>query len=446
MKDRIRTYPMIILLLPLVAAILFSERNGWLYPAEYEAYDSTRVYTFVLTSESKPTAKCERFESRCAAGDVYLYLLRDSSRTMPEKGDTVIAQTSIRRPQPIGGFDYGTYLLRHGITGTAFAGSRKTPVSEVRKRQGKEEKPPLQQRLYRRLASAGLSGDELATTGAMTLGYKEDLDPELRHRFQASGAAHVLAVSGLHTGIIYGILFWLLTLGGRFKPMHENRWGRRALSLAIISVMWFYAWLTGLTPSVVRAVLMVTIFEVGRMAYREAVSLNTIAAAAVLILLVRPLDLFSVSFQLSFAATAAIVLCVPLFRNIDMSINRTTIRGKIFYYFLGIIIVSLAAQIGTLPITMYTFGQFNTYFLLTNMIVLPLASLLVPCGLAGIALGGSVSGVWAGKATWCLAWLMNHAVGWIESLPWSTIPVSISAWMVGIYYMLWAALLAVIKK
>ena len=105
MKDRIRTYPMIILLLPLVAAILFSERNGWLYPAEYEAYDSTRVYTFVLTSESKPTAKCERFESRCAAGDVYLYLLRDSSRTMPEKGDTVIAQTSIRRPQPIGGFD-----------------------------------------------------------------------------------------------------------------------------------------------------------------------------------------------------------------------------------------------------------------------------------------------------------------------------------------------------
>jgi competence protein ComEC len=95
---------------------------------------------------------------------------------------------------------------------------------------------------------------------------------------------------------------------------------------------------------------------------------------------------------------------------------------------------------------MYTFGQFNTYFLLTNMIVLPLASLLVPCGLAGIALGGSVLGVWVGKAAWCLAWLMNHAVGWIESLPWSTIPVSISAWMVGIYYVLWAALLAVIRK
>lgn len=447
MKDRIRAYPMIILLLPLVTAILFSERNGWLYPAPYEAYDSTRVYTFVLTSESKPTAKCERFESRCAAGDVYLYILRDSSRTMPEKGDTVIAQTSIRRPQPIGGFDYGTYLLRHGITGTAFAGSRKTPVSEVRKRQGKEEKPSLQQRLYRRLASAGLSGDELATTGAMTLGYKEDLDPELRHRFQASGAAHVLAVSGLHTGIIYGILFWLLTLGGRFKPMHENRWGRRALSLAIISVMWFYAWLTGLTPSVVRAVLMVTIFEVGRMAYREAVSLNTIAAAAVLILLVRPLDLFSVSFQLSFAATAAIVLVARgVQRRWELTNIKHSFGGRILNSFLGIIIISLAAQIGTLPITMYTFGQFNTYFLLTNMIVLPLASLLVPCGLAGIALGGSVSGVWAGKATWCLAWLMNHAVGWIEGLPWSTIPVSISAWMVGIYYMLWAALVAVIKK
>ena len=150
--------------------------------------------------------------------------------------------------------------------------------------------PPnaMQQMLYGRLAAAGLEGDELATVGALTLGYKEELDKDLRRHFQASGAAHVLAVSGLHTGIIYGLLIALLTLGGHFKPMHENRLGRCAISLIIIGAMWGYAWLTGMTPSVVRAVLMVTIFEVGHMAYKRSFSINTIAAAAVLILLVKP--------------------------------------------------------------------------------------------------------------------------------------------------------------
>ena len=105
----------------------------------------------------------------------------------------------------------------------------------------------MQQRLYQRLADAGLDGDELATVGALTLGYKQDLNKELKHHFQASGAAHVLAVSGLHTGIIYGLVLWLLTLGGRFRPLHENRFGRWTISLIIMAVMWAYAWLTGMT-------------------------------------------------------------------------------------------------------------------------------------------------------------------------------------------------------
>ena len=86
----------------------------------------------------------------------------------------------------------------------------------------------LQERLYGRLEDGGLSGDELATVGALTLGYKEELGKELKRHFQASGAAHVLAVSGLHTGIIYAILLGILTLGGRYKPMYENKLGRLA--------------------------------------------------------------------------------------------------------------------------------------------------------------------------------------------------------------------------
>lgn len=299
----------------------------------------------------------------------------------------------------------------------------------------------LQERLYSRLADGGLTGDELATVGALTLGYKEDLDKELKRHFQASGAAHVLAVSGLHTGIIYGVLLWLLTLGGRYKPLYENKLGRRALSLFIICAMWCYAWLTGMTPSVVRAVLMVTIFEVGRMAYRQAFSLNAVASAAVLILMVNPKDLWSVSFQLSFAATAAIVICAAYFERFLHRKNwKYKLTGRIVSWIVGTIIISFAAQLGTLPITMYYFGQISNYFLLTNLIVLPIATLLVPCGLVSIALGGCGFGVLFSKVTWSLAWAMNHSVEWLESLPGSTTKVTIGIGMVIIYYVLFIGL------
>lgn len=412
---------MVVLLLPLVAAILLYYH--WCPKAVEEAV--ARDVAFVIRSEAKPTEKCERFETeviaqkdsgavawQAAKGAVYLYLLRDSANTMPGWGDTVVAHTTIEWDRRIG---------------RAFAARYSLQPSAV------SYQPSLQERLYGRLKAAGLEGDELAIVGALTLGYKEDLDPEVKQRFQASGAAHVLAVSGLHTGVIYGLLLLIVTLGGRFKPLYEERWARWGISMLIIAVMWFYAWLTGMTPSVVRAVLMVSIVEIARMAYRRAVSINTIAAAAVLILLVRPADLWSVSFQLSFTATAAIVMMA---RSMERLMHRQVWKSKALDWMVGTIIVSLAAQIGTLPITMYNFGQVSSYFLLTNLIVLPLATILVPLGLVTMALGGCWIGMVAGKVTSAVAWLLNHAVGWIESLPGSTVSAQIDGWMVAAYYAL----------
>ena len=408
---RIRSYPMIVLLLPLVAAILLFDHFRPFEPQTEEE----QVYGFVIESAPKATAKCERFETKVLGVrelgirelETYLYLLRDSTRALPSWGDTVVAKTQIEWSQR---------------TGRAFA-------ARYDVRPAKEHKVPLQVRLYKRLEAAGLSGDELATTGALTLGYKDDIDPEVRRHFQASGAAHVLAVSGLHTGILYGLVLWLLTLGGRFKPMYENRLGRCMIGGVVIAVMWGYARLTGMTPSVVRAVMMVTIFEVGRMLYRQAFSLNTIAAAAVLILALRPTDLWSISFQLSFAATTAIVSLIPA---LPVSKGRST---RIVKYILGILVVSLAAQLGTLPITMYYFGQISCYFLLTNLLVLPLATVLVPCGLITMVFGGSWLGTMMGKITYGLAWAMNHSVEWIERLPGSTFSVHIGLGMVVVYYL-----------
>ena len=403
---------MVVLLLPLVAAILLLNA---VYPLQNQPQEE-QYYQFVIVGAPKSTAKCERFETKVLPkGKVNLYLLRDSTRVLPSYGDTIIAKTKIEW---------------YHTTGRAF-------VARYQVLQAKAHKEPLQVRLYKRLAMSGLAGDELATVGALTLGYKEDLDRDVKRHFQASGAAHVLAVSGLHTGIIYALLLGLLTLGGRFKPHYKNWLGRCAISTLIIAAMWGYAWLTGMTPSVVRAVLMVTAVEVGRMLYRNSLSINTIAAAAVVILLVRPTDLWSVSFQLSFAATAAIVLTAT---ETELYTHRKgwkiTFLGWLANWIIGIIVVSVAAQLGTLPITMYYFGQISNYFLLTNIIVLPLAGLLVPCGLVSIALGGSWLGLQVSKVTFALAWAMNHAVGWIESLPGSTTQVAINGWMVAIYYVL----------
>ena len=239
MFDRIRAYPMVVLLLPLVAAILLINQLHPLFPSSDA---EPQKYGFVIESAPKPTAQCERFETRVLTGGkgiathVYLYLLRDSTRALPTYGDTVVAHTKIEWQR---------------TTGRAFAAKYLVLPAQT-------HQEPLQVRLYHRLTEAGLEGDELATVGALTLGHKDDIDPEVKRHFQASGAAHVLAVSGLHTGIIYTLLIGLLTLGGRIRPRHENRFGRRTISLIIIAAMWGYAWLTGMTPSVVRAVLMVT--------------------------------------------------------------------------------------------------------------------------------------------------------------------------------------------
>jgi competence protein ComEC len=434
---------MVVLLLPLVAAILLLNRfcpSLLLCQTEYEPLDSLQTYRFVLSSEPRDTKKCRRFETQ---ERVLLYILRDSTAACPQPGDTIIARTRIRRGGTTGTFDYGTYLRRQGIIGTAFV----RPPYQRRPSSLPPKGMPLRQRLYHRLADAGLSGDELALAGALTLGYKEDLDPALKRHFQASGAAHVLAVSGLHTGIIYAFLICLLTLGGRFRPRYENRLGRTLISLVLIAVMWFYAWLTGMTPSVVRAVTMVTVFEVGRILYRRAFSLNTVAAAAVLILLVRPLDLWSVSFQLSFAATFAIIFFAQYaerFLHLKKWKNRWV--GRLCNWLVGTVIFSLAAQLGTLPLTMYYFGQTSTFFLLTNLIVLPLATFLVPCGLISIALGGTAAGVLFSKMTFALAWLMNHATGWIEHLPGSSFPAHADTGMVLLYYVLLALFLLFLPK
>lgn len=256
--------------------------------------------------------------------------------------------------------------------------------------------------LVERYRSMGLTGDALGTVSALTLGYKGDLDRGVIQSFQRSGAAHVLAVSGLHTGLVYAMIVFLITLGKKIKPLYESTFWRALQSVLILLLLWGYAVLTGLSPSVVRSALMLTLVEIARFCARPPLTLNIVLFSAALILAFRPSDLFNVSFQLSYSAVISIVAFSPLFTQ----------------HRFDLVWVSMAAQLGTIPFTLYYFHQLSNYFLLTNLIVLPLATILVPLGLATLVLGtvpylGTV-------LVWCLqkgTELMLIAVDWVQSLP-----------------------------
>lgn len=256
--------------------------------------------------------------------------------------------------------------------------------------------------LVERYRSMGLTGDALGTVSALTLGYKGDLDRGVIQSFQRSGAAHVLAVSGLHTGLVYVMIVFLITLGKKIKPLYESTFWRALQSVLILLLLWGYAVLTGLSPSVVRSALMLTLVEIARFCSRPPLTLNIVLFSAALILAFRPSDLFNVSFQLSYSAVISIVAFSPLFTQ----------------HRFDLVWVSMAAQLGTIPFTLYYFHQLSNYFLLTNLIVLPLATILVPLGLATLVLGtvpylGTV-------LVWCLqkgTELMLIAVDWVQSLP-----------------------------
>lgn len=439
-----------VVLVPLVALILLCRFAQWpvslTRDTDFAYLDSLHTYRAVVSDYPSPRRKTQRVAADLVSledslsvsfrAKVYLYIAGDSLGRADQlvPSDTLLIRTRVKRGGMLSGFDYGEYLRMQGIVGTAYVPTyawRRIGCVRVL-----WHPRCWQHALSERLRSMGFAPRELGTLQALTLGYKEDIDPDVKRSFQASGAAHVLAVSGLHTGVVYAV-FWLLLTGfGRWKPLYTETGKRVALSLVLLVALWGYALLTGLASSVVRSALMLTVVQVGYMCRREAISLNTLAAAAVLILLIRPRDLFSVGFQLSFAAVGAILVLVPLMQPyLPYKIGRKAWLNGGWRYVRDLVLVSVAAWLGTMPITAYYFGQTSNYFLLTNLLVLTLAGPAVVGGFLCLLMG-SVPGmgtvvVWLAEQ---VVWLMNSIVAWIESLPGSVTVIRLSPVMVLLLY------------
>ncbi len=429
----IAAHTWLLALIPLIAGILLCYYTHFpinlLADTEVDYLDCDTALCLHLVSEGQERPKTVRYSAEAEDGSsVLLYLQRDSLE-MPQMGDILLVQTRVERGDTLGDFDYGKYLRMQGIVGSCWSARRNwqvignKPITELR---AKAEQ--CQKWLHRQYIKMGIHEPELGILSALTLGYREELNKDVQQSFSAAGAMHILAVSGLHTGIVWGIIVWILTLGGLAKPLYEQRGWQSTLSILTLAALWVYAFITGLSPSVMRSALMVTMVEAGWLFRRNSNSINSLAAAAVIILLVNPLALWSVSFQLSFAAVTAIILVSKRMQQ------RVIIHGKVWQYIGGLLIVSVAAQIGTLPLNMYYFGQTSNYFALTNLVVIPAAFVLLLLGIGSLAMSWCVVGGWLAEAAqWC-----THAlrifVQWIEGLPYSTTHMELSAWSVGLCY------------
>lgn len=306
-------------------------------------------------------------------GKLLIYLQKDSLSKKLTYGDNLVID---KKPQEISEasnpdqFDYKAYLALKDIhyqvylRGTQW---QKIPIEssfsiihfalDVRSK------------LLDVLQQNNIKGDELSVAAGMLLGVRDILSPELHQAYAGAGAMHILCVSGLHVGIIFMILNWLLT----FLNYRNN--GKLIKAIMIMSAIWFYALLTGFSPSVVRAATMFSFIIIGQNLNRHVNIFSSLSASAFVLLLVNPTLLFDLGFQLSYSAVVAIVILQKPIANLWVPNN------KLIYQAWQLVAVSIAAQIGTAPLSLYYFHQFPNLFIITNLIVIPAAYIIINLGI-----------------------------------------------------------------
>lgn len=348
-------------------------------------------------------------------GDVYLYLPRSVEADALEIGDVLRFKSEVRRPQNAGNpaeFDISNYYYIKGVTGSAFVwGDNWEHI-------GKGDKSiamralAVREKVVDRYRALGFDDEALSLLTALTLGEKRDFPRELKENYAAAGASHILALSGLHLGIFYLLLSFLLPLRGR------SRWAAVPREMLIVAALWAFAYVAGLSASVVRSAILFTLMSAGRCLRQEASSVSSLAFAAVVMLLFSPHSLFDVSFQLSFSAVLAILLLAPHMQRLFM-LDR---RGALFRYMANLVILSLAAQLGTLPFVWYHFGALPLYSLLTNIVVVPLAFVMIALTMLMLVTSffAPLAHLFA-TLLQCVTVFMNGAVSFVSSLPAATL-------------------------
>ena len=373
-------------------------------------------------------AAVEGGAARPASGGVLLTLLTDSSRREVQPGDGLVVSSIVvpivKEPDP-GGFDVRQWAASRGVFHEGFAPEEQWAFLDAR-----PAVPGLFERIRTRitgwLRNTGLAERERALAKALLLGIRDEMDKDQNQDFVRSGTIHVLAVSGTHVGIIYVAVLWALVF------LDKKRHGRLLRGAMALAALWAYAGITGFAPSVLRATVMFSLFTIAEMVRWRTSSLNSLACAAVLLLLWDPQMIDQLGFQLSFLAVLGIAVFYRPLHQVWAPPNA--VAG----FFWSLVVVSMAAQAFTTPLCLYVFQAFPVWFLPANMAIVGLVGVAVYGGIILLAvhavpvLGALVSAV----MKWLLL-LLGLLAGFFAGLPAAYPAIRVGFWgMAGLYLLL----------
>lgn len=320
--------------------------------------------------EMQVNAVCDSTGWSAVRRKVFVYMEPSAATDSLLPGDVVCFSGKVRVPRNFSedlDFDYARYVTMQGAAGTVFLPHEKWKRVGTENLTLRQRLLRLRHRLQTDYMHEAFDDSVLGVLAALVLGDRRSLSEETRVAYTDAGVAHVLSLSGLHVSVIYGMLAFVLRGLVRKRNM---RWLRELLT---IGVLWVFALMVGMAASVVRAVFMCTLYIVARWVSRDSSSINILSLAAFVMLLAHPFYLFDIGFQLSFMAMAAILWLEP---KLEQLFRRRPLHPCLTYP-LGIISMSLAAQLGTFPLSLHHFGTFPTYFLLTNLIVIPYLNIVL---------------------------------------------------------------------
>lgn len=374
------------------------------YLAEVIQYDVQKPNSFENLLELKSVKTSAGWST--AEGKVLVY---HQSETQLLPGQILLINKppeEIPAPKNPNEFDYKDFLARKGIFHRQFLGKNFQIIPTDQISDFGYFLDHLRQNMVLMLEAKIPDPDSRQVALALLLGQKQNLDPEIRKAYSETGVMHILAVSGLHVGIIYAIFLFLI------KVIRLKKHQTKYFLIGVIGIIWLYAFLTGLSPSVLRAATMFSLITLGQMRDRKPSIYNVLAFSAMLLITVNPDVIFDVGFQLSYLAVAGIVLIQPLILNWWLP------SSKVGEYFWQLTSVSIAAQLVTFPLSVYYFHVFPTYFLIANLFVIPISFLIMQVGVPLMILGwipflGEVLG-------WILSWLVwsqNQVTLLIHVLP-----------------------------
>ena len=345
-------------------------------------------------------------------GKALIYFQKDSGVANLKTGDRIIFEPDFREikgPQNPSEFNYKQYLAFHLIYRQSYLKSGKwQKVNSGNDYNLKRIAEIWRNKLLSIIEQNNIADNEAAVLSALIIGYKDKLDASIVRAYSSSGAMHVLAVSGLHVGIIYILISSALFFLDKIKH------GIIFKTIFVLLFLWAFTFITGLSPSVLRASTMFSFVTIGKAFNRNTNIYNTLAASAILLLLINPFMITEVGFQLSYFAVIGIVTYQKSLYDI------IEVKNKLLDKIWQLSTVSIAAQISTFPLGLLYFHQFPNYFFLSNLIVIPLATFIIHTGILMFIISPiPLLSKYAAWATDKLLFALNYSVNYFEKLPYA---------------------------